>query len=371
MKKPDACKLWIVALMYAVVTAIAPAQTFRSLAFDGTNGSNPVSAPVQGLDANFYGTTNAGGTDSNGTVFKITPAGILTTLLNFDTANGASPNGLLLAANDDFYGTTEGNAINFGTIFEITPAGAETTLYSFCLKGGSCTDGQHPVAPLVQAVNGNFYGTTFSGGYNQSGTIFEITPVSDLTTLYTFCSDGYPCPDGANPLAGLMQASNGNLYGTTSFGGANETGTVFEITLAGQLTTLYNFCTLTNCADGREPCAGLVQGTNGNFYGTTREGGANGQGTVFEITSEGTLTTLYSFCSQTNCADGGDPYGTLTQGTDGDFYGTTTEFGVANCAAISGLCGTAFKITPSGTLLDCTAFVLKPTVLTVPTYTRV
>jgi uncharacterized repeat protein (TIGR03803 family) len=348
-------------LFLAAVPIVAAAQTLTTLVnFDGTNGSSPTSAPVQGLDGNFYGTATGGGTDSNGTVFKMTTAGTLTTLLDFDTANGASPNGLVLATNGNLYGTTGGNAINDGTVFAITTTGKLTTLYTFCQQGGSsCTDGLSPAAPVVQAANGDFYGTTFSGGDNQSGTVFEITPAGKLTTLYSFCADGSPCPDGDGPRAGLVQATNGNLYGTTSNGGADGGGTVFVISTAGKLITLYNFCTLANCADGRLPYGGLVQGANGNLYGTTRAGGANGQGTVFELTLEGKLATLYSFCSMTDCADGADPYGTLVLATDGNFYGTTTEFGISDCAAISGLCGTVFKITPKGKLTTLYSFCSK------------
>src|SRR5271156_3730450 len=130
-----------------------------------------------------------------------------------------------------------------------------------------------------------------------------MTPAGQLTTLYSFCSQS-GCTDGANPIAGLVQATNGNLYGTTYFGGTNGLGTVFEITPAGQLTTLYSFCSQSGCTDGATPYAGLVQATNGNLYGTTSEGGTNFAGTVFDITPAGQLTTLYSFCSQPGCTDG-------------------------------------------------------------------
>ena len=137
-------------------------------------------------------------------------------------------------------------------------------------------------------------------------------PAQTLTTLYTFCSQT-GCPDGDGPHAGLVQATNGDLYGTTWGGGVNGQGTVFKITQGGTLTTLYSFCSQTNCTDGDGPIAGLVQAANGDFFGTTSSGGANGGGTVFKITPSGTLTTLYSFCSQTNCADGGAPDAVLVQ----------------------------------------------------------
>ena len=207
---------------------------------------------------------------------------------------------------------------------------AFTTLVSF-----NGTDGENPVAAPVQATDGNLYGTTWNGGTSDLGTVFKTTPAGALTTLYSFCSQGvYPeCADGDNPEAGLVQTTNGYLYGTTSGGGAHNRGTVFKITPSGALTTLHSFCPESGCADGAAPYVGLVQGTDGNFYGITDYGGANacaygvgGCGTIFRITPSGTLTTLYTFCSQTNCTDGGYPAG-LVQATNGDLYGATTEDG--------------------------------------------
>src|ERR1017187_7371382 len=200
------------------------------------------------------------------------------------------------------------------------PAQTLTTLYSFCSLGFPCTDGEVPFAGLVQATNGDLYGTAYFGGPNGGGAVFKITPGGTLTTLYSFCSQSN-CTDGAVPMAGLVQAANGNFYGTTESGGrANgRYGTVFKITPTGTLTTLHRF----NGTDGASPHAGLVQAADGNLYGTASSGGATGGGTVFKITPTGELTTLYSFCSQTNCTDGGQPLAGLVQDTNGDFYGTT------------------------------------------------
>jgi uncharacterized repeat protein (TIGR03803 family) len=223
------------------------------------------------------------------------------------------------------------------------PAQTFATLYRF---GG--TDGAYPYAGLIQATNGGLYGTTYFGGANGSGTVFKITPSGTLTTIYNFCSQS-GCTDGAEPVAGLVQATNGNFYGTTYSGGANSSGTVFKITPNGTLTTLYNFCSQSGCTDGQDPYAGLVQAANGDFYGTTQNGGAsvdeiaNGGGTVFKITPSGNLTTLYSFCSQSGCTDGQNPYAGLVRATNGDFYGTTAYGGANNG-------GTVFKITASGAL---------------------
>jgi len=220
---------------------------------------------------------------------------------------------LIQATNGSFYGTTSSGGVVGGTVFKITSRGTFTLLHSF--EG---TDGSEPVGGLIQATDGNLYGTTFRGGANGVGTVFKVTLAGTLTTLYSFCTQS-GCTDGENPLGGLVQASNGIFYGTTYDGGANNGGTVFKITSGGTLTTLYNFGSL----DGFYPEAALIQATDGNFYGTTYLGGAGDEGTVFKITTAGTLTTLHSFCSESGCADGETPAGALVQATNGTFYGTT------------------------------------------------
>jgi uncharacterized repeat protein (TIGR03803 family) len=340
------------------------------------DGGNVTAGLALGTDGNFYGTTSAGGADSgfgvvHGTVFQITPSGTLTTLYSFCAlsycADGAYPGGLLLATDGNFYGTTAlGGANNApgcnqtystkgcGTIFKVGTKGTPettrlTTLYSFCAQT-NCTDGASPAA-LVQGSDGNFYGTTSLGGAYSHGTVFKITPWRSLTTLYSFCSHS-GCPDGFSPAAALVQATDGNFYGTTSSGGANGGGTVFRITPTGRLTTLYNFCSQSNCTDGKTPTgyAGVVQGTDGNFYGATFLGGAYGYGTAFKITPDGMLTTLHSFCAQSGCADGANP-GPLLQDTNGAFYGTAEAGGNASypcdgwidgCTAAG--CGTVFSL---------------------------
>src|SRR5580698_5439010 len=193
----------------------------------------------------------------------ISTAQTFTTLVNFDGSNGIATNSLVAsslvqATNGSLYGTTSGGGMyNFGTIFKITPAGTLTTIYNFSLA-----DGAGPVAGLVQATNGYLYGTTQYGGTYGLGTIFKITPAGDLTTLHSFDST-----DGVYP-NGLVQAANGSLYGTAQAGGANGAtsgyGTIFKITPAGLFTPLHNF----NGKDGQGPTAGLVQATNGALYGT-------------------------------------------------------------------------------------------------------
>ncbi len=217
------------------------------------------------------------------------------------------------------------------------------------------TNGANPVAPLLQGIDGNLYGTTSDGGASSycgpggCGTVFKVTPRGALSTIYNFCS--LPnCADGSSPIGGLVQGTNGNFYGTTMGGGPNLGGTVFELTPDGKLTALYNFCSLLNCADGRWPTAGLVQSANANFYGTTQYGGNNtgcwsGCGTVFEITPAGKLTTLYSFCSMSYCSDGFWPNTTLVWATDNNLYGTASEGGGEFSDA-----GTIFRVTLPDTL---------------------
>jgi uncharacterized repeat protein (TIGR03803 family) len=365
-------------LLCLAITVASRAQTFTSLvSFNQSYGQNPVGSLVQGFDGNFYGTTEVGGKNLAGEVFKITPSGTLTRLYSFcslaNCADGGFPlAGLALSSDGNFYGTTVGGGANTnpdcgagrcGTVFKMTPSGTLTTLYSFCGQA-NCTDGANPVG-LVQALDGNFYGTTELGGANNAGTtcsnsgcgtVFKITATGTLTTLYSFCSLA-SCADGAVPFAGLVQATNGSLYGTTRAGGSG--GTVFKITTTGTLTTLYRFCSQTNCSDGEFPLAGLVQAENGDLYGTTARGGTSnhttlchntGCGTVFKITPSGTLTTLYRFCAQANCTDGAEPEAGLVRATDGNFYGTTMWGGQNNgCGSQGSGCGTVFKITPSGT----------------------
>jgi uncharacterized repeat protein (TIGR03803 family) len=285
-----------------------------------------------------------GGANNDGTVFKITTGGALTTLYSFcskaSCADGANPLGALVqAGNGNFYGTTYGGgANNDGTVFEITPGGSLTTLYTFCSKA-NCADGASPQGDLVQGfLNGNFYGTTYGGGAQSSGTLFEITPGGALTTLYTFCSKTN-CTDGASPQVPLVQDSFGDIYGTTEYSGANSGGTVFKLTSWGALHTLYHFCSKggSACTDGEYPLAGPVLGNDGNLYGTTYGGGANSDGTVFQLTPWGVLATLYNFCSKANCTDGANPEAPLVQGNDGNFYSTTSFGGAYNL-------GTAFKL---------------------------
>jgi uncharacterized repeat protein (TIGR03803 family) len=352
----------IVFLVWGAAVTASSAQTFTTLhSFDGTDGDAPYAGLVQATNGNLYGTTVYGGTNDNGTIFKITSNGTLTTLYSFcsqtNCADGDEPYaGLVQATNGNLYGTTCcGGAKGQGTVFKITPSGTTlTTLYSFCSQS-DCTDGEGPYAGLVQATNGNLYGTTNAGGGAGSlGTVFKVTSSGALTTLQSFDET-----DGSFPNGTLIQATDGSFYGTTIEGGApTYGGTVFQITSSGTLTMLYTFCSQSYCADGQYPYAGLVQGRDGNFYGTTVYGGTNDDGTIFKITPSGKLTTLYSFCSQSDCTDGEYPYAGLVQATDGNFYGTTLEGGANDCILDGDTlgCGTIFKITPAGKLTTLHSF---------------
>jgi uncharacterized repeat protein (TIGR03803 family) len=284
----------------------------------GTDGVDPYGSLIQGTDGNFYGMTYGGGTNGNGTVFKITPAGAETVLYSFGNGIDAQePYGALVQGSDgDFYGMTYGGGTNDdGTVFKITPAGVETVLWSF----GDGSDGYEPYGSLVQGSDGNFYGLTYGGGTAGGyGTVFKITPAGAETILWSLGSG----TDGENPYGSLVQGSDGNFYGMTEEGGTIGAGTVFKITPAGAETVLWSF---GSGADSQNPYGSLVQGGDGNFYGLANSGGANGGGTIFQITPSGTETVFYSFYG-TN-SDARYPYSDLTFGSDGTLYGFSNAGG--------------------------------------------
>lgn len=350
-------KLAFLAAFWFATAASLSAQTLTTIFnFKGSNGESPEAELVQGLDGYLYGTTPQGGAYGGGTLFKISTTGQLTTLHSFcsppDDNDGCFPAPqLALTADGTFYGTTGlAGAYGWGTVFRITPQGHLTTVYSFCSLAG-CADGADPLAGVAQANDGNFYGTTFlggSGGGVGNGTIFEVTPQGKLTTLYDFFCTPTDCSDGSGPQAVLVQAVNGNFYGTI------VSDKIFEVTPAGQFTTLYTFCSLPNCADGNNPYGALIQASNGIFYGTTQNGGGTAYcpedcGTVFEATSSGKVSTLYDFCSQIDCVEGYRPVAALIQASDGNLYGTA-EWGGRNNG------GTIFKITTQGELTALYSF---------------
>lgn len=308
-----------VALSLAAI-ALASAQSVRPIYSFPTSPASPNAGVVEGPDGNFYGTTMSGGAGGEGTVFKVNTNGVVTTLYSFSPPFG-------------YAGTFVTNS-----------------------------DGARPLAGLALGPNGNFFGTTYIGGANGNGTVFEISTNGILTTLIAF--EG---TNGAIPEASLAVGPDGNLYGTTSQGGGNGNGIVFKVTTNGVLTPLHSFSALVNDnltgfvtnADGAAPYAGLVLGTNGIFYGATLSGGMGGSGALFEVTTNGAWTNLYSFTAEnynqagvgepaTN-VDGANPVAALALGSDGNFYGTT-HGGGGNGA------GTVFKLTPDGKLTTLYTF---------------
>ena len=350
-------RILLLTLIFAMSGFTACSQTFQTLfSFANTNGAIPTGLTL-GKDGNFYGLADSGGnTNLNfgygyGTVFRLTPNGQLTTLVYFNNTNGASSLAApTLGKDGNFYGTTfQGGdlSLNFtygdGSIFRLTPNGNLTTLVKF----NQSTIGANP-AGLTPGNDGTFYGTTQIGGSNGDGTIFRVTTNGTLTTLVNFSHN----ITGADPI-GLTLGRDGNFYGTISQGGGSNSGTVFQMTPGGTLTTLVTFSGTT---DGAYPLAPLALGNDGNFYGTTHQGGdlklnnKRGFGTIFKITTSGQLTTLVNF----NGTNGASPT-TLTLGNDGNFYGLTDSGGNTNLNYGYGY-GTVYRLTPNGQLTTLVYF---------------
>lgn len=254
-----------------------------------------------------------------------------TKLVDFDGTDGEYPYFMALVQNTDgdLYGTTYYGGVNHvGTLFEMSRSGELTVLYNFD------TSAEFPAAGLTLGRDGNLYGTTAGGG-NGYGTVFKLTSKGTFHVLHTFRQS-----DGASPYGPLFQASDGNFYGTTADGGNNGCGTVFRITPNGTFTNLYSF--MSNSAG--HPMSGVVQGIDGALYGTT-SGGDCCAGSVYRITVQGKFSTLHLFCSDQNCSDGDTPVGGLVLANDGSFYGTT-EYGGSN--SNNQPYGTVYKITPAG-----------------------
>ena len=334
---------FLISLLGAAPTTMA--QTFSVVYNFGSAAGDPSQGfysgiIAQGQDGNLYSGTSAGGAYGYAATFNVTPAGILTPLYSFaDDGDGAGPyGGLTLGTDGNFYGTTYNGGFGdprFGTVFKMTSSGGLVTLYSF--TDGS--DGALPIAPPVEGTDGNFYGTTcnecngpIATGF---GTIYKITPTETFTVLHQFNGT-----DGSELNDALTLGTDGNFYGTTTYGG--DYGNVFRITPSGSLTILYNLDNLQG--DGEYPIGRLVQGNDGNFYGTTVDGGSTGYGVVFKITPAGNFTVLYNMNGTT---DGSAPYAGLVQATDGNFYGANAYGGAPSTNCPNG-CGTIFKVTPGG-----------------------
>ncbi len=274
---------------------------------------------------------------------SISPGAVtFTTLYSFPQGPVKPSTPLVRGADGNFYGTTvRGGTSDSGTVYRVSPTGEGATLYNF--SGG--TDGLNPGTALILASDGNFYGTTKFGGdlggpndpqNGGLGTIFRITPAGVLTTLYKFLGGN---ADGSRPQGELLQGTDGNFYGTTAAGGPDDLGTVFKMTPGGAVTILYSF-TLAEFANGYNPTAALVKGGDGNYYGTATNGGANFRGVIFKITPAGVLSPFYSF-NDANPDEGAFPDGPIILGKDGNFYGTTPKGGTNNY-------GTVFQVTSAG-----------------------
>jgi uncharacterized repeat protein (TIGR03803 family) len=353
--------------------------------FNGTGGAYPYSGVTEGPDGSFYGTTYLGGSNlvgtpvrgsnSYGTVFKMTTNGAFAWQLSFSNTNGpvlgAYPDGMLALGPDGaFYGTTFlGGSNGSGTVFKVTTNGLLTSLYSFAPLPGTRsftqinTDspatnatGGEPASALRLGPDGNFYSTTVYGGSNGVGTVFRVTTNGTLTSLFSFGPSTNLVAtnlNGSRPIIGLTLGADGNFYGATAYGGSGGEGTVFKVTTNGTFTPLAYFDPLVTNADqvtnatGATPTGKLTEGTDGIFYGTTIVGGNGGYGTIFKVTTNGNLTPLFSFAPLvadgyvgTN-ATGASSDGGLTLGTDGNFYGTTVSGG-------SGGAGTVFMFATNG-----------------------
>ena len=376
-----------VLVMLAPHLAWAQSVTFTTLVnFDGTNGLAPIAPLIQAEDGNFYGTTSGGGIANanyllgGGTVFQMNPTGSISTVFSFASGGGGAHAGLVQRKYDgslrgilpesgesafimttngeflgtvsigglvdgsliegtdgNFYGTTEnGGSSNYGSVFRITFNGELVTLYSFAPASQSnlTNTGTSPACPLLQIAGGNMYGTTLSGGWNNAGTVFEITTNGNLSILYSFTGGD----DGYMPSGGLIRGLDGRLYGTTQYGGTNDTasgglGTIYAISTNGTFATLASF----DGTSGANPISGLVQGDDASFYGTAPNGGT-GQGTIFRVSPGGALNGLYSFGSITNtngiALDGAVPMAGLAKTRNGAFYGTTRRGGAYNFGTV-------------------------------------
>lgn len=286
------------------------------ISFRGTNGSVPVAALVEGTNGSFYGTTRQGG-NTVGTVFRVTPEGTLTNLYSFTgKSDGGYPSvALVQGADGGFYGAAENFFTSNDNLFRLAPDGTLSNFYSF--TGG--VDGDSLVGALLQGMDGNLYGMTGAGGAYGYGTVFKLTPNGALTTLYPFTGGR----DGYAPVGALVQGADGDFYGVTKYNtilGFRFYGTIFKLTTNGVLTTLYAL----NFTDGSYPAAGVIQGSDGNLYGTTRDGGSSGNGTIFRVAPSGTFTTLASFDGFNT---GAHSEAALVEGADGSLYGTTTSGG--------------------------------------------
>ena len=333
----------------ALVTGLYQFSGFSATGSTNADGAQPYAGLTLAPDGNFYGVTTAGGSGGSGVVYRITPAGQYTVIHTFSAASGSgNPQSTLLLANDGFlYGSTTASgstAFTFGTIFKIAPDGSGfQTVHAF-----NGTDGSFPQGPLIQTTDGNFYGTTRTGGATGAGTIFRLSPSGALTVLHNLNS----ALEGSRPRAGVVQAPDGSFYGVTGYDGSQgRGGTAFRIDSAGNFTVLHTF---NGDGNGNGPVC-LTLGNDGNLYGLTYSAGANGQGTFFRLTVNGDLTTLHSFANN----EGGFSLSTLLKDGNGNFYATTQSSDFS--------AGTILQLTPTGQVTLLHTFPLTDSLGTNPT----
>jgi uncharacterized repeat protein (TIGR03803 family) len=316
--------------------AIVPAQAQTEvvlLNFAKLAGETPYAGVIRDSAGNLYGTASEGGPlrGGYGLVYKLDTAGRETVLHSFTGgADGRYPEaGLIRDSAGNLYGTTDqGGTAGAGVIYKLDTAGNETVLYTF--TGGA--DGTNPLLGLIRDSAGNLYGTTFTGGTAGAGVVYKVDSAGNETVLHTFTGGA----DGGSPDAGVIRDSKGNLYGTAGQGGTAGYGAVYKLSKAGKETVLYSF---TGGADGANPVAGVIRDSAGNLYGTTLSGGAANFGAVYKVDSVGNETVLYSF---TGGADGANPYAGVISDAAGNLYGTTFFGGPSNA-------GVVYKLDTSGT----------------------
>lgn len=375
----------------AVVSGAASAQTtevvlhnFCSLT-NCADGAQPRGV-IRDSEGNLYGGTFAGGAHGKGVAYKLAPSGQETVLYNFCSqggdlcTDGWSAGVSVLDSEGNLYGTAGfGGAHNVGDVYKLTASGQETVLHSFCSLT-NCADGSAPAGGMILDSEGNLYGTTLYGGASSNGrddtsgagVLYKLSPSGSETVLYNFCSLAN-CADGSISSGSLISDSKGNLYGTTVYGGPNGgisagDGVLYKVDASGSETVLYNFCSLAGCADGSTPTAGVILDSEGNLYGTTSKGGAHGKGVVYKLAPSGQETVLYSFCALKNCADGEKP-GSVVRDSEGNLYGSASDGTIQNpgnglvyelstsgietvlCSFGSASCPDG-TISPSGVILD-------------------
>lgn len=312
------------------------------VSFTGPNGANPNGGLLQGGDGSLYGTTSFGGGGDFGTLFRLTLDGSLSNLVSFGLVNGAGPRaGLVRGADGNFFGVAYyGGADGVGTVFKLTTNHAFSVLGSFAY-----TNGAYPIAEMILGADGLLYGTTAIGGTEFGGAVFRVNAAGTPATLVSFVTGS---TNGSSLYGRVIQTPDGNLYGTTFSGGLYDHGTVFRATTNGGFTSLYSF---TGTNDGANPFAGLVQAGDGHLYGSTFYGGTNGFGTLFRLTTNGVFTSLFSFAN----TNGANPQAPMVVGADGGLYGTTTYGGLFTNVFGQGY-GTIFKLTTNGGFTSLCSF---------------